>query len=172
MTFEVEIAGRTHTVSVEAVGAAGPDGGRFKVIVDGHPCDLDMSRTDLGLLLIYREDGRSVDVATSEQPGGEWLLQLPQVTLSAAVDGRRAGRGKAGQVATTGEQRISAPMPGRVVRLLVKSGEEVAARQGLVVVEAMKMENELTSPRAGRVKEVAVVEGQSVEAGRLLVVVE
>ena len=63
-------------------------------------------------------------------------------------------------------------MPGRVVRVLVKPGDEVAARQGLVVVEAMKMENELAAPRAGRVKEVAVTEGQSVEAGRLLVVVE
>ena len=62
-----------------------------------------------------------------------------------------------------------APMPGRVVRVLVKPGDTVAARQGLVVVEAMKMENELRSPRAGRVKEVAVAEGESVEAGRLLV---
>ena len=63
-------------------------------------------------------------------------------------------------------------MPGRVVRVLVKAGDEVAARQGLVVVEAMKMENELTSPKAGRVKEVSVSEGTSVESGRLLVIVE
>jgi biotin carboxyl carrier protein len=63
-------------------------------------------------------------------------------------------------------------MPGRVVRVLVKAGDEVAARQGLVVVEAMKMENELTSPKAGRVREVGVSEGTSVESGRLLVIVE
>ena len=63
-------------------------------------------------------------------------------------------------------------MPGRIVRVLVKPGDEVALRQGLIVVEAMKMENELGSPKAGRVTEVAVVEGVSVEAGRLLVVVE
>jgi biotin carboxyl carrier protein len=63
-------------------------------------------------------------------------------------------------------------MPGRVVRILVKPGDEIALRQGLIVVEAMKMENELTSPKAGRVKEVAVTEGTSVEAGRLLIVVE
>ena len=63
-------------------------------------------------------------------------------------------------------------MPGRIVKVLVKPGDEVAARQGLVVVEAMKMENELTSPRAGHVREVAVAEGASVEAGRLLVIVE
>jgi biotin carboxyl carrier protein len=63
-------------------------------------------------------------------------------------------------------------MPGKVVRVLVEPGDEVAGRQPLVVVEAMKMENELSSPRPGRVKEVAVRPGQSVEAGRLLVVVE
>jgi len=63
-------------------------------------------------------------------------------------------------------------MPGRVVRVLVNAGDEVAARQGVVVVEAMKMENELRSPKAGTVKEVAVTPGTSVEAGRVLVVIE
>jgi biotin carboxyl carrier protein len=87
------------------------------------------------------------------------------------VNGRRSRRG--GEVAgAAGEQRIVAPMPGKVLRVLVQPGQDVAARQPLVVVEAMKMENELSSPRAGRVKEVAAVEGQSVEAGRVLIVVE
>jgi biotin carboxyl carrier protein len=63
-------------------------------------------------------------------------------------------------------------MPGKVVRVLVGSGEETAAGQGLVVVEAMKMENELRAPRPGRVLEVAVSEGQAVETGALLVVLE
>ncbi|TAK17500.1 MAG: biotin/lipoyl-binding protein [Acidobacteria bacterium] len=63
-------------------------------------------------------------------------------------------------------------MPGRVVRLLVKVGDEVELRQGVVVVEAMKMENELGAPKAGRVKDIAVAEGQSVEAGRVLLVIE
>jgi biotin carboxyl carrier protein len=75
-------------------------------------------------------------------------------------------------VAAAGEHRVLAPMPGRVVRVLVSPGQEVAPRQGLVVVEAMKMENEIASPKAGRVKDVAVREGQSVDAGKLLVVVE
>jgi biotin carboxyl carrier protein len=66
----------------------------------------------------------------------------------------------------------SAPMPGRVVRVLVVHGEDVEARQPVVVVEAMKMENELRSPKAGRVKDIAVEAGTSVEAGRVLVVIE
>jgi biotin carboxyl carrier protein len=63
-------------------------------------------------------------------------------------------------------------MPGRVVRVLVQAGDDVEAKQGVVVVEAMKMENELRSPKTGRVKEVNVSPGTSVEAGRVLLVVE
>jgi biotin carboxyl carrier protein len=63
-------------------------------------------------------------------------------------------------------------MPGKVVRVLVAPGDTVEARQGLVVVEAMKMENELRASGAGRVREVFVREGQSVEAGAALVIVE
>jgi biotin carboxyl carrier protein len=63
-------------------------------------------------------------------------------------------------------------MPGKVLRVLASPGDEVAARQPLVVVEAMKMENELSAARGGRVRDVVVEEGVSVEAGRLLVVVE
>jgi biotin carboxyl carrier protein len=63
-------------------------------------------------------------------------------------------------------------MPGRIVKVLVKPGDVVAARQGVVVVEAMKMENELRSPKAGTIGEVKVTEGTSVEAGAVLLVVE
>ena len=62
-------------------------------------------------------------------------------------------------------------MPGRVMRVLVAVGDRVAARQGVVVVEAMKMENELRSPRDGTVKEVGVVPGAAVETGAVLVVI-
>jgi biotin carboxyl carrier protein len=63
-------------------------------------------------------------------------------------------------------------MPGRLVRILVQPGQEVRAGEGLVVVEAMKMENELRAPRAGRVAEVPVRERQAVETGALLVVLD
>ncbi len=118
-------------------------------------------------------DGRSVDVgAARARRRGSWLVQLPHASLDAVVDGRQHDASGVETGAGSGEQRVTAPMPGRVVRVLVKPGDEVAARQGLVVIEAMKMENELNAARAGRVKSVAVTEGLSVEAGRLLVVVE
>jgi biotin carboxyl carrier protein len=172
MTFEVEINGRLRQVMVDLVGSPAADGGRFRVSVDGQPAEIDVRRTDLGLSLVFRDDGRSVDAATTARGGGEWFVQLPHVALSPVVDGRRFRRASTETAAGTGEQRILAPMPGRIVRVLVKPGESVDVRQGLVVVEAMKMENELSTPRAGRVKDVLVAEGASVEAGRLLVVIE
>ncbi|MBX7148403.1 biotin/lipoyl-binding protein [bacterium] len=71
-----------------------------------------------------------------------------------------------------GKAEMTAQMPGKVVGVKVKEGDEVALGQGLVVLEAMKMENEITAPKAGKVTKVAVTVGQSVESGALLVVVE
>ena len=80
-------------------------------------------------------------------------------------------RRAAGKFTLEGPQRIDAPMPGKVTRVLVKVGDEVQEGQGLVVVEAMKMENELRSPKAGKVTELHAVEGSTVESGAKLVVV-
>jgi biotin carboxyl carrier protein len=63
-------------------------------------------------------------------------------------------------------------MPGKVVRVLLNAGDEVAARQGVLVVEAMKMQNEVQSPKAGKIAEIKVSEGQTVNAGEVLVVIE
>lgn len=170
MTFEIEVAGQTRTVSIDGLGPSGPTGGQFRALVDGQAHEVSVRLTDLGLSIVFA-DGRSVDVATTEVSPGEWFVQLPHVDVSVTVDRRRRDD-RLGAAASSGVQRVAAPMPGRVVRVLVKVGETVAARQPLVVVEAMKMENELPSPKAGTVREVAISEGESVEAGRLLVVVD
>lgn len=166
MRFDVEVADRAHTLQIERT----PDG-RFQVWVDGDAFAVDVRLTDVGLSLVF-EDGRSLEAAATPQSAGEWLVQLPHVDVEVVVDGQRHGRRGAGGPSGAGAQRVNAPMPGRVVRVLVAVGDEVAHRQGLVVVEAMKMENELGAPKAGRVTEIAVVEGVSVEAGRLLIVIE
>jgi biotin carboxyl carrier protein len=116
-------------------------------------------------------DGRSHDVGLEPRPGGyrvllgrhDFAVDLLEPTRVDAVASRRGPAGPA---------RLLAPMPGRVVRVLAETGQEVEAGQGLVVMEAMKMENELRSPRAGRVVEVHARELQTVETGSLLVVVE
>jgi biotin carboxyl carrier protein len=82
----------------------------------------------------------------------------------------RRGAGPSGACGAA-EQRITAPLPGRVVKVLVTVGAEVTARQDLVVIEAMKMENVLQAAHAGTVREVLVLDGTSVDAGRLLIII-
>jgi len=179
MTFEVEIDGRLVSVAIERAGE-----GRYRVAIqppagsDGpvqEPRVVDAARVgDYGLSLLLDGGGnasREVQIAPAGARG-EFLVSLDGRTVPVMVNGRRTRR-TAGDATggAHGEQSIVAPMPGRVVRVLVGPGDEVQARQPLVVVEAMKMENELRSPRAGTIKEVTVSAGMSVDAGRVLVTV-
>lgn len=171
MTFEIELNGRTRSVSIER---AGHD--RFRVTVDGVATLVDAQRSgEFGLSLLFPDGGHAgarVALAPGSAPG-EVLAYLRGRHTSVVVNGRRTGRGAAESGGgAQGEQKLAAPMPGRVVRVLVAPGDEVQVRQPVVVVEAMKMENELRSPKTGRVKDVAVAAGASVEAGRVLMVIE
>ena len=170
MTFEIDINGRTRTVTVERSSTH-----RYRVLLDGEARELDATRSGIhGLSLILGEDrlSRELQVTPSSAPG-EMLVTLGGRLIAATINARQTGRARGDSGgAHAGEQAVTAPMPGRVVRVLVKPGDDVAARQGVVVVEAMKMENELRAPKAGRVKEVAVAPGTSVEAGRILLVIE
>jgi biotin carboxyl carrier protein len=90
-----------------------------------------------------------------------------------AVEDPRALRGRGGAGAgSSGPRAVKAPMPGRVVRILVAEGDEVEAMQGVAVIEAMKMQNELKAPGPGRISKVAAVAGSTVEAGQILIVIE
>ncbi len=95
----------------------------------------------------------------------------PSVVPVALNGRRRSGRKEEGALSGSGPQRLLAPMPGKVVRVLVKKGDPVRARQPIAVIEAMKMENELRSGRDGVIAELPVTGGQSVEAGTLIAVV-
>lgn len=171
-TFEVEVNGRTRTVAVERVGSQAE--GRYRVTIDGRTRLVDARPAGHGRLslLFPQEQARSFDVAIAPASVTDLDIHMPEGAVRAIVNGRRSRREGPSEASGTGEQRIVAPMPGRVVRVLVAAGDEVLARQPLVVVEAMKMENELSAPRAGRVKDVEVRDGMSVDAGRLLVIVE
>ena len=101
---------------------------------------------------------------------GQWTVWVGSTSFAVTVNGRRRRRDLGGHAAT-GPQRIVAPMPGKVVRVLAHPGQAVKARQPLVVVEAMKMENELRAGRDGTVAEIRAQEGALVEAGALLIVI-
>ncbi|OFW07250.1 MAG: hypothetical protein A3H96_17155 [Acidobacteria bacterium RIFCSPLOWO2_02_FULL_67_36] len=171
MTFEIEVNGRTRTVAVERSGPR-----HFHVVVDGTAHEVDAARVgNFGLSLLL-DDRTGVSRELQVAPGGgrgELLVTIDgRLAIASVNKGRTSGRGGESGTGAAGEQAIVAPMPGKVVRVLLAAGDEVAARQAVVVVEAMKMENELRSPKAGRVKDVHVTPGMSVEAGRVLAVIE
>jgi len=103
--------------------------------------------------------------------GGEMIVNGQ--CISVAVRDKKRLRGKAGNDASgTGRASLISPMPGKIVRILVSPGDEVAANQSVLIVEAMKMQNEVMSPKAGKVAEIRVTEGQTVNAGETLAVIE
>ncbi len=123
-----------------------------------------------GVYSILR-DGRSYEVRATEMESGLQLRVNGRDYLAEVRDQRdappksRTGGGE-------GRQKVMASMPGKVIRVLVEQGDTVEAGQGLVVVEAMKMQNEMKSPKAGRVAQLAAKSGGAVMAGEVLAVIE
>ena len=141
--------------------------GRYALTLDGAPWDVDLVVTGnhFASLIV---DGQSHEIGLEKRPDG-YRVHFAEDTVAVVL--AEAARGTTNRSSRPqGPIRLTAPMPGRIVRVLTETGRDVAAGEGLVVVEAMKMENELRAPRAGRVEDIVVREGQAVEAGALLVV--
>jgi biotin carboxyl carrier protein len=116
--------------------------------------------------------GQSHEVCVTPSADSKLKLQTGAQEFSAEVLDPRAWRGRRHSgVEAEGRQQIIAPMPGKVVRVLIKAGDAVEAGQGLLVVEAMKMQNEIRSPKSGTVERVLASEGQAVNAGEVLCIV-
>ncbi len=119
-------------------------------------------------------NGRSYEASVSKRPrdapgvAGQYVVMVgPRQYLVELRDPRRWRRMRS-SIEAEGPQEIFAPIPGKIVKVLVKDGQEVKRDQGLLVIEAMKMQNELRAPRAGRVEHVYLAEGQGVETGARL----
>ena len=162
MKYFVEIAGRTIEVDLHAGGAR----------VDGRDVSAELRElagTRVRHLLV---DGRSRTLVAASVEAGIWELQVEGARHRVeVVDERtRAIRAMTGQTAAaTGPKPIKAPMPGLITRVEVAAGDTVRAGQGVVVIEAMKMENELRADADGIVEQVMVAPGQAVEKGAVLV---
>jgi biotin carboxyl carrier protein len=168
MRLHIEQDGQIRQVTV----ATGREPGTLDVHMDDAVLACDVRDLGHGRLSLRLSDGSMHDlvVETEATPGHRTVhvqgLRLPTVVST------RVRRGASAASAANGPLRIVAPMPGKVVRVPVSPGDHVDARQPVVVIEAMKMENALSAGRAGIVREVLVQEGMSVEAGRPLVVQE
>jgi biotin carboxyl carrier protein len=160
---EVTQRGQTYRVAIRegtGAGATSRDLEVDAVHLAGHAMSLIVDGRSVRCHVEPGKDGR-VTVLVGDEPHELEILDERRLRL------RRAS----GKFSLEGPQRVESPMPGKVVRVLVKQGDHVEEGQGLVVVEAMKMENELKSPKAGVVAELHAQEGQAVEAGAKLAVV-
>jgi len=162
----------------------------YEVTIDGKHYRLELSRADGGWSC--RLDGREVDVdAVVIRPGvlslrvanqvyevkcervaGDLQLWVGSTSFAAEVRDPRSLRGRSRGKDDHGVRELAASMPGKVVRLLALEGSDVEAGAGVVVVEAMKMQNEIKSPKKGRIQKILVREGTAVNAGDILAIVE
>ena len=126
----------------------------------------------LGTILVVDDEEVMRDVLQTLLTEAGYDVVLAEDVLHVELRGASQAASAVARKADAGPARVLAPMPGRLVRVLVQPGQQVQAGEGLLVMEAMKMENELRSPRSGRVAELPVREGQAVETAALLVVVE
>jgi biotin carboxyl carrier protein len=169
---EVVVGGRVHSVHVEP--ADGPTRVRVRIddgeaiVIDAAVVGSPNAATTWSIRDLATGIVSTAAVTLGSSGDGEAVVAGHAVPVALANRRRRA---RAILGAANGDQRVVAPMPGKVVKVLVAVGDSVEARQGLIVVEAMKMENELTVARAGTIAKIDVTEGTSVEAGRLLLVV-
>jgi len=138
-------------------------------VIDGRSVVADAAKVLPGVYSIIFV-GRSLEVTVEDIPGGLLLRTAGREFQVEIADPRAWRRGRGGSIELTGRQKVAAPMPGKIVRVLVAPGEQVEADQGLLVIEAMKMQNEIRSPKAGKVETLAR-EGQTVNAGEILAVV-
>jgi biotin carboxyl carrier protein len=167
VTFVATLGERKYTVEIEEIGKS-----LYRVAVDGNEFMLDgkkTGRTNYSLIV----DNRSFEIEV-DQRGDEYRVLVDgrnyRVNL---IDERRVRTSDVSEVAgLQGRQAVSVPMPGKVIAVLVSEGDQVEKGQGLVIVEAMKMENEVRSPIAGEIKQIKVKQGDTIEGGATLVVVE
>ncbi len=165
MIYEVTIGEKTHRVELVREEAG------WKCKLDGRAFPLDAVSTQNGLLSIL-VDGKSYEVR-QETAAAETNLVVGHERFTVSVRDPRSLRSRRGSESSgLGPKKISAPMPGKVVRIVAPVGREVEAGQAVLVIEAMKMQNELKSPKKGKVSKINVGEGAAVETGQTLAEVE
>jgi len=164
MTYDVTIEGKNYRLELNY------SEGRWECRLDGRAMQIDavLARRDVLSLII---DGRAYEIKR-ERTATDLHLWVGSVRYAAQLRDRRSLRSRASADDEKGPRKLMAPMPGKIVRVLVEENAEVDAGQGLLVVEAMKMQSEIKSPKKGVVRKMVATEGASVSAGDVLAVVE
>ena len=165
MIYEVAIAEKTYRVELQRTGQG------WQCKLDGRELPLDVTSAQNGVLSLLL-NGKSYEIK-QEIAGSETNIVVGHERFSVALRDPRSFRSRRAAVGTEqGVKKITAPMPGKIVRLLASEGSTVEAGQSVIVIEAMKMQNELKAPKSGVLKKINVVEGAAVDAGQKLAEVE
>jgi len=164
MTYDVTIDGKNYRLELNRAD------GRWSCRLDGREVGVDaiLARPDV---LSLRIANQAYEVKC-ERVAGDLHLWVGSARFAAEVRDPRSFRGRARMMDDHGPRKLTAPMPGKVVRVLIGQGTEVEAGTGVLVVEAMKMQNEVKSPKKGTIQKILVSEGAAVNAGEVLAIVE
>ena len=168
-THHLRFGQRTLKVVLPPPGSAAP------ITVDGAPIAVHLREIAPGILslLLTAPDGTTRSFrALAESRPGETAIVLDGQRLPYTLADPRSLRSSASTGNDTGPRNLKAPMPGRIVRVLVAEGDLVEAGQGCIVIEAMKMQNELKAPRAGTIAKLSIVAGETVAANAVLLVIQ
>jgi biotin carboxyl carrier protein len=164
MTYDVTIDGKTHRLELDRTENG------WECRLDGReiPVDAVLARADV---LSLRIGNRAFEVKC-ERVGSETHFWVGSERFAVEVRDPRSLRGRVRASDEQGPKKLTAPMPGKVVRILAAQGAEIEAGAGVVVVEAMKMQNEVKSPKKGTIQRILVSTGTAVNAGDVLAIVE
>lgn len=168
MKLQIEAGGELHEIELER----GEADGQYRVSMDGaSSTDVEAYLLRPGVLSLHI--GGKAYRCVLEESGEGTVIHLAGKRHPYRIDDPRSLKSRRSHHAgTDGPKSVTASMPGRVVRVLVKVGDSVEAHQGIVVIEAMKMQNELKSPKAGKVVQLRTEPGDTVTAGQVLAIVE
>jgi biotin carboxyl carrier protein len=167
MVYDITISEKTYHVELSREGT------RWVGKIDGQPFSVDAVPTARDILSLIEGEGNAFEVKRERALNGELHMLVGSSRYACEVNDPRSLRTRrAAAGSTEGPQKITAPMPGKVVRIVAPQGSEVEAGKGVVVVEAMKMQNELKSPKSGKVQKLLVTEGTTVNAGDTLAIIE
>ncbi len=165
MTYDITIDGKNYRLELNQ------EEGRWKCILDGEPVEVDavIARPNVMSIIL---GGQAFEVKR-ERTATDMHFWVKSARFAVEVRDPRSLRSRRAKgVGIEGPQKLLAPMPGKIVRIISEAGSEIEAGHGILVIEAMKMQNELKSPKKGIVRQVLVTEGTSVTAGEVLAIVE
>jgi biotin carboxyl carrier protein len=166
MTYDVVVDGKTHQLELTR-GA-----GTWHCKIDGHDIDVDAELTARDVLSML-VGGKGYEVKRERSLQGELHMVIGSTRYAVEVQDPRSLRTRRAVAGSeAGPQRLKAPMPGKVVRILVQEKDEVKGGQAILVMEAMKMQNEMKSPKGGKVQKILTAEGSTVNAGDTLAIIE